>query len=767
MKSEPGNIATRIHSFDVFFSYNSRDHLLVAEMASKISREGFEPFLDRWYLVPGQRWRPNLEELLSSCKAVAVFIGPSGMGSWQQREVDVALDRQSKASQFPVIPILLPGCEPPLGFLRQITWIDLRNGSLDEALPALIGAIQGVPVGSGLQRQTEVTRATICPYRGLLYFREEDAPFFFGREAAVQKLAEAIKKQTFLTVVGASGSGKSSLVRAGLIPSLRRDRETEWEVAVFVPGDQPLNALTAALIPLLEPTITETDRLVEMGKLAGHLAVGSVRLRDVVKRILEKQPGTDRLLVVIDQWEEIYTLTQDAVIRRRFIDELLDATEKEMVSVLFTLRGDFVDKALGYRPLSDRLQGAQINLGPMNATELAQTISQPAVQMGLNFETGLSARILADVGEEPGTLPLLEFVLRRVWDERSDGQLLHAAYEKMGGLQGAIADRAEHVFNSFTPEEQKSATHLMLQLVHPGDGAVDTRRRERISNISPNSLRVLTKLVEERLLVTNKSYQSGDETVELAHEVLIRHWSRLKTCLDRNREFLLWCEHLRVMQASWLRSKKDKSCLLQALLLDEAFQWLADHSEELGNDDLDYIFRSSNRHAEEQFDRVMENGTRAAGRRATRNKLLRVPTPLLRRERRRWPLLKLRFKVKLRRAVLAMQLHNARTARHAGAWLNRRNYAAAVRFGPALNGAVIRFNPALKAFTLCLLIAGAGFGYVWQKSQIRDLELIIKGRELRLNELSQQNASNFFLLQRMRASSNQLDTNTIRSLKER
>jgi hypothetical protein len=302
MKSEPGNIATRIHSFDVFFSYNSRDHLLVAEMASKISREGFEPFLDRWYLVPGQRWRPNLEELLSSCKAVAVFIGPSGMGSWQQREVDVALDRQSKASQFPVIPILLPGCEPPLGFLRQITWIDLRNGSLDEALPALIGAIQGVPVGSGLQRQTEVTRATICPYRGLLYFREEDAPFFFGREAAVQKLAEAIKKQTFLTVVGASGSGKSSLVRAGLIPSLRRDRETEWEVAVFVPGDQPLNALTAALIPLLEPTITETDRLVEMGKLAGHLAVGSVRLRDVVKRILEKQPGTDRLLVVIDQW---------------------------------------------------------------------------------------------------------------------------------------------------------------------------------------------------------------------------------------------------------------------------------------------------------------------------------------------------------------------------------------------------------------------------------------------------------------------------------
>jgi hypothetical protein len=163
------------------------------------------------------------------------------MGSWQQREVDVALDLQSRSPNLPVIPVLLPGCEPPLGFLRQLTWVDLRTQTLDRGIPILRKAARGESPGPDLQRDLDSVRASICPYRGLLHFREEDAPFFFGREAAINKLASAVQRQPFVAVAGASGSGKSSVVRAGLVPRLRSDRRTAWETVILVPTDQLLS----------------------------------------------------------------------------------------------------------------------------------------------------------------------------------------------------------------------------------------------------------------------------------------------------------------------------------------------------------------------------------------------------------------------------------------------------------------------------------------------------------------------------------------------
>src|SRR5262249_11468764 len=161
--------------------------------------------LDRWYLAPGLRWRSKLEDTLNSCKAVAIFVGPSEMGPWQQREADVALDLQSRRPHLPVIPVLLPGCEPPLGFLRQLTWVDLRPQTLDLGTVILAQAARGEAPGPDIQKQLNAVRASICPYRGLLHFREEDAPFFFGREAALEKLLETVQRQTLVAVVGASG----------------------------------------------------------------------------------------------------------------------------------------------------------------------------------------------------------------------------------------------------------------------------------------------------------------------------------------------------------------------------------------------------------------------------------------------------------------------------------------------------------------------------------------------------------------------------------
>ena len=230
-------------SYDLFLSYSSGDHSIVEDCARKLRDSGVQPFLDRWYLAPGARWRPKLEESLSTCNAVAVFVGPGEMGSWQQREVDVALDLQGKRADFPVIPVLLPGCEPPLGFLRQLTWVDLRNQAIEQGIAILIKAARGEPPGIDLQRHFDSVRASICPYRGLMYFREEDAPFFFGREAAIETLVNAVQRQAFVAVVGASGSGKSSVVRAGLVPRLRNERRTVWETVTLVPTDHPFKAL--------------------------------------------------------------------------------------------------------------------------------------------------------------------------------------------------------------------------------------------------------------------------------------------------------------------------------------------------------------------------------------------------------------------------------------------------------------------------------------------------------------------------------------------
>jgi energy-coupling factor transporter ATP-binding protein EcfA2 len=347
------------------------------------------------------------------------------MGSWQKREVDVVLDLQSRSPNLPVIPVLLPGCEPPLGFLRQLTWVDLRSHPLDQGIAILLKAARGEPPGPDLEKDVDAVRASICPYRGLLHFREEDAPFFFGREAAVAQLVNAVQQQPFVAVVGASGSGKSSVVRAGLVPRLRSDRSTAWEIVALLPTDQPFKALASALVPLLEPTMGEVDRLAEAGKLAEHFACGTVSLHDVVRRILDKQSGTDRVLIVVDQFEELYTLTQDDAARRLFLDELLTTSScsGSKVTVTITLRGDFVGKAFAYRPLSDRLQGAQINLGPMTREEVGFAIRKPAERMQLEFEPGLVWRILDAVGDEPGNLPLLEFVLKELWENRH-GHLL-------------------------------------------------------------------------------------------------------------------------------------------------------------------------------------------------------------------------------------------------------------------------------------------------------------------------------------------------------
>lgn len=379
-------------SFDVFFSYSRRDRTAVEQVAQALAEEGLRVFLDSWELAPGQSWPRELERKLGQCNAVAIFVGQEGLSGWQQRERDLALVRQTREPGFPVIPVLLTHADPGLGFLELNTWIDLTADSDDRAaISILAAAVRRQPPGPSGRVYIEGLRTAICPYRGLRPFREEDEPFFFGRDRITETLSATLGRESFVAVVGASGSGKSSVVRAGLIPRLRRGAgESLWDALTLTPTDRPFVSLAAALLPALEPSLNKVERLVQVSKLATHLQDASLPLRNVTDQVLQQQPGTDRLLLCIDQWEELYTLCPDEAVRRTFVDQLLETASTERVRVVLTLRGDFMGHALANRSLSDKLERAFVPIGPMTRDELAATIVRPAEKTGLKFEPGLA-----------------------------------------------------------------------------------------------------------------------------------------------------------------------------------------------------------------------------------------------------------------------------------------------------------------------------------------------------------------------------------------
>jgi len=434
-----------------------------------------------------------------------------------------------------------------------------------------------------------------CPYRGLSAFREQDAPFFFGREAFTDRLVEAVQRQAMVAVVGSSGSGKSSVVFAGLLPRLRR--EAGWLFASFRPGNRPFHAMAAALLPLLEPHMSETDQLVETRKLADALSQRDLGLPEVVARILQKSADTRRLLLVADQFEELYTLCPEPEVRQRFLDQLLETVEarpdqrEPSLALVLTLRADFLGQALGYRPLADALQDANLFLGPMTRQELERAIESPAGRQSVAFEAGLVERFLDDVGYEPGNLPLLEFALTSLWKRQIGSRLTHADYEAIGRVEGALARYADEVYDGLSQAEQERARRAFVQMVRPGERTEDTRRLASRAELGEEDWRLVRRLADARLVVTDQDL-AGQETVEIVHEALIRGWERLRAWLQKDRAFRLWQEQLRGTLRQWEASSQDEGALLHGVPLAQAERWLLERPDDLNPDERRYIQES-------------------------------------------------------------------------------------------------------------------------------------------------------------------------------
>ncbi|HYX13829.1 MAG TPA: hypothetical protein VE944_05550 [Nostoc sp.] len=425
-----------------------------------------------------------------------------------------------------------------------------------------------------------------CPYQGLFHFGPNEAEFFFGREIFIEELYSATKTNNFIPVLGASGSGKSSVVLAGLVPKLQK--AGHWQFTHFRPGSDPFHAIALALVPLYTPDLDQTDQIAQARKMAGYLQDGSVPLSDVFAKIQQNHPN-HRLLLIADQFEEIYTLCNNQEIRRKFLDCLLASLETPVslsssaTVLVTTMRADFLGNALSYRPFADVLQNADLKLGPMNREELTEVIEKPAQKLGVTFETGLVERILDDVEDQPGNLPLLEFALTELWNKRSGKLLTHKIYEEIGQVEGALARHADEKYGNLTDDEKEKVRRIFIQLVRPGEGAEDTRRIAMKAELGEQSWSLVKKLADARLVVTSRNL-SSQETVEVVHEALIRNWGELREWMNTSRVFRAWQERLRGAKGQWEATKQDPGSLLRGTALAEAEEKLKERPDDLINE---------------------------------------------------------------------------------------------------------------------------------------------------------------------------------------
>ncbi len=426
------------------------------------------------------------------------------------------------------------------------------------------------------------------PYKGLRGFNEADSTDFFGRNVLIRTLLKRITRKgqysRFLAVVGPSGSGKSSVVKAGVIPAIRDGQVMGLPRSFIVdmtPGAEPMRRLEGAL---LRVALQADDAFMRT------LASDDYRLTDVVDRALPDD-GSE-LILVIDQFEELFTLVDDEAVRRHFMDMLLDAvkTEDSRLRILITLRADFYDRPLMYGDFGEVLHARMETVLPLTAEEIEQAITGPAENVGVEVEPGLVNAMVADVSKQPSALPLLQYTLTELFEQREQNRMTLHAYREFGGISGALARRADEIYDDYDAQKQSMTQQLFLRLVRLGEGTEDTRRRVLQSEVysiegDRKAMRdVMDAYGRYRLLTFDHDPITRAPTVEVAHEALIRSWDRLRGWLNDNRDVLHIQTQLSAATREWLDAGREASFLVSGVRL-ESFEQLASDAQIAINDD--------------------------------------------------------------------------------------------------------------------------------------------------------------------------------------
>jgi basic membrane lipoprotein Med (substrate-binding protein (PBP1-ABC) superfamily)/DNA-binding SARP family transcriptional activator len=475
--------------------------------------------------------------------------------------------------------------------------------------PTLLPAAEAAPI----------SRTARNPYKGLRPFLEEDAADFFGRDALLDRLVESIRDGArLIALVGPSGSGKSSVVAAGLVPRLRAGAlagSDRWVIAQMIPGAHPFEDVEAVLANAADVPIG-LEHLIDRGADQG--APGGLRIL----------PDGGRLLLVIDQFEELFTATEDGL-RRRFLHALA-ATVTEphgQVVVVLTLRADFYDRPLLHAEFAEAFIPGVINVLPMKADELEAAIITPAERVGVLLQPALLAELVAETADQPGALPLLQYALTELFEQRTGSTLTLAGYRALGGLRGVLSRRAESIYGDLGPTEQLVAKQMFLRLVRLGRGTVDSRRRLAVRDLTGLDLdpvalsAVLAVFGRHRLLSFDRDPVTGDAVIEVAHEALFREWDRLASWIDVHRAALRRRDTLTGAAEEWELAGRNDDYLVSGTRLTELEALRQEGALQLTSTEKEFLETAL---ARRQADRQLDDARRADHRRLERRARVRL-----------------------------------------------------------------------------------------------------------------------------------------------
>ena len=477
------------------------------------------------------------------------------------------------------------------------------------------GVIELLTAKKAIDYNQPVLDLGICPYMGLQAFNEASSEYFYGRESLVQKLLNHVGHKTSMAVVGASGSGKSSAVQAGLMAQLRLGKQIpgsdRWWLGCFRPGSQPIKALAK----ILSDTQERKSQAHQQLQIEGLLYQGVEGFVQLLRTRAEPM-----VVLIIDQFEELFTLASDNE-RQEFIELILGAVEHagDRFKLILTIRADFVGACLQNAELSQILQKNSILVPPyLTEADYRRAIIKPAEQVGLQVESGLVEVLLQDLDRSAGDLPLLQFALQQLWLHRANGQLTLESYHKLEGLKGALERQAQTVYDNLDSESQACARWIFLNLTQLGEGTEDTRRRITKSDLivekypEPLVNKTLRSLTDAKLLVVDldsgnnigKSRSAAgtpeddelfleamrqEATVEVVHEILIRHWSSLRWWLEENRTRLRSQRQIEQAAVLWLQKDKQDDFLLKGVRLAEAEEIYIKYTDELSAPAKEYV----------------------------------------------------------------------------------------------------------------------------------------------------------------------------------
>jgi WD40 repeat protein/DNA-binding SARP family transcriptional activator len=470
---------------------------------------------------------------------------------------------------------------------------DDRTG-LRAAQAAIAGGVVDLQTASertrlyAVEEPPDPSELEICPFRGLAPFDAAHAEYFFGRERLVAELVARLVGSTLLAVVGPSGSGKSSAVRAGLLPALADGvvpGSEGWRRAVMRPGERPFAELSRTLARAVPET-------------------GPEDATPWIADALEGLPAGERLVLCVDQFEEVFVACRDEAERGAFLDALVEgaADPDERLVVVLAIRADFYGRCAEHADLSTLVSANQVLVGPMRRDELRRAIELPARRVGLQVEPRLVSALVGDVAGEPGGLPLLSAALLELWQQRDGRTLRHRTYERTGGVEGAVARLAEDAYQRLDADERRRARPMLLRLAGDDEEAEAlVRRRVPLDELELDrdepAARALAVLTESRLLTVDEG------AVEVAHEALLSEWPRLRGWLEQDAEGRRLHHHLIGAAREWRESERDPAELYRGARLAAALDWATEHDSELNELEREFLDESrmaSEREAERQ-----------------------------------------------------------------------------------------------------------------------------------------------------------------------